>query len=204
MKKLSAFLCLVFAVSLVHAADLLVSDKPYSENGLVQMEKQKDTDKPAKMERGKINAVSYVIYYADGKAVFGDAADPADNWTVTCKKYSDDTHCPIRKKGLSVYLYASGPNGVSIGPNLYPKSAAAIMIEGEKTLSTPKGKKGVFDKKTGLAIIQKLNSSTNVRIRYAQWPNKKPFEEVIDMQGYDEAVAYANWAMKHLNEGKHF
>ncbi|MDL2284886.1 hypothetical protein LJC19_07080 [Oxalobacter sp. OttesenSCG-928-P03] len=89
---------------------------------------------------------------------------------------------------------------MSIGPNIYPKSSAAILINDEKPLSTQRGRKGVFDKETGLTIIQKLNASSRVRIRYAQWPNKKVFEEVIDMQGYDEAVTYARWAMTRLQE----
>lgn len=206
MKKLLAFFCLVFPATLLHAADLLVSDKPYTENGQIQMEKKQDANEETRIERGEINGIPYVIHYADGQAVFGNASDPDENWTVSCKKYSsaNDVHCPIRKKGLSVYLYASGNNGVSIGPNLYPKSSTSITIDEEKPLSTKQGKKGVFDKETGLAIIKQLNSSSRVTLRYAQWPNKKPFDEVIDMQGYDEAVAYARWAMTHLKEGKHF
>jgi|GEM_PF-2612588 len=202
MKKLLAFFCLVFPITLLHAADLLTSDKPYTENGQIQIEKKKDSDEQTRIERGKINAISYVINYADSQAAFGNAMDPAENWAVLCKKYSaiNDVHCAVRKKGLSVYVYASGDNGASIGPNLYPKSATTILIDGDKPLSTKKGKKGVFGKESGLAIVKKLNSSSQVRIRYAQWPNKKPFEQIIEMQGYDEAVAYARWVMAHLQE----
>ena len=202
MEKLLVFFFLVFPVTLLHAADLLISDKPYTENGQIQMEKKKDSDEQTRVERGKINAISYVINYADSQAAFGNAAIPGENWAVLCKKYSaiSDVHCAIRQKGLSVYIYASGDNGVSIGPNLYPKSATTILIDEDKPLSTKKRKKGVFDKETGLAVVKKLNSSSKVCIRYAQWPNKKPFEQVIDMQGYDEVVAYARWAMTHLQE----
>ncbi|NLC24208.1 MAG: hypothetical protein GX776_07055, partial [Oxalobacter sp.] len=87
MEKLLALFCLVFSATLLHAADLLVSDKSYTENGQIQMKKKKDSDEESRIERGKINGISYVIYYADGQAAFGNASDPADNWTVSCKKY---------------------------------------------------------------------------------------------------------------------
>lgn len=181
---------------------LIHSDTPFTPTAVV------DETESGKRETGELNGVIYRFYYSDGSGIFvgkpgnaGTYMDRTDtNWDVQCKKdpVTDRKHCQMKIKDLWLFVYPKGRVTVSIGHEHYPGSSVTIRIDQGAPISTSAHQDGDFNPQTSLRLVQQLKKAKSVTTRYMKWPYRSWDDETWELYGFNEALAYATWAVDRI------
>lgn len=183
--------------------DLIPSDEKFTKDGGIQI--KMSLGKPYKVESGILNGVNYQFWYSDGSGTFLGkkdgimfAGDYSDNWQVGCKKDAiDDTKiCFMRIKTLMVFISGKDKYSVSIGNNNYPRTPAAIRVDGGEPIKG--GVQGIFIDEESDKIIAELKKGKQVVTRYQKFPKEYNTDDTFELYGFNEAFEYINWAFSKI------
>lgn len=188
----------------------LNSDVPFTQNGIFSedLREYKTVIEVRKIEDGALNGVEYRIFYEYGSGVFSGADDGklankigTDNdWNVSCKKeiIHDVSTCVIYKEDLWIALSGGGSPEISVGNNQYPGSSAFIRIDSAPAIQSPGGNEGAFSPAQSKNILSKLMSGKSVSTRYANWPYNANQDKQFNLNGFNEAYQFSQWAISRI------
>lgn len=190
---------------------LILSDSTFSVDGTVELEKSatRGDAELHKTERGVLNGVHYHFYYTDGSGTFagtrGNVAallEPyQSNWSIGCKKdpITDQRSCHMHMKDLWIYVVDKRRPIVSIGNDHFPGSVTTIRIDADSPISVSAKSDGNFPPEVSDRIISRLRRAKTITTRFMKWPYRSWVDESWDVYGFSEALAYVNWAVKHMS-----
>lgn len=199
-----------FTQERVEKPTLLKPQAPFTESGVVSDSELKLLTRIEvnKIEDGTRNGVAYRIYYTDGSGSFSGSADGSlsgalgrgTDWSTACKKdpMNDKTSCYLQRKDLWVWLHQGGRVEVFIGGNQYPGTSATIRIDSNPAINSPSDSEGVFTADQSKQIVQQLLSGSTVATRYIDWPYRSATDESFELNGFDEAYEYIEWALRQI------
>lgn len=210
----SFVLAITFAVACAGAASqtksrVAPSSDTFTPQGQVVHLKANEspTFEPETIEKGTLNGVAYYIFRRDLSAsiagTVGNAATPLEkresNWHVYCNKdkITDDKFCVSHFGSLRLYVRPANRITVAVGVDWehVPGSSMAIRIDGGKPFEAV-GE--YFGAKESLAVVQALKSAKTVVTRYMKAPHKSWVDAEFNVYGFNEALAYASWAVQRF------
>ena len=198
------------AVVRVEKPALLESASPFTPDGVVSDSEMKLHTRVEinKIEEGQLNGVNYRFYYTDGSGTFSGAADGAlttgfdrnRDWKTACRKdaMDDKKSCYLQRGDLWIWLYGDGRLQVSIGGDQYPGTSASIRVDSNTAITSPANNEGFFTTAHARRIVEQLHSGSRVATRYVDWPYRSAVDSTFDLQGFDEAYQYIQWALKQI------
>jgi hypothetical protein len=164
---------------------------------------------PNKIETGTLNGVVYTFYYTDGSGMFAGSRgntlqvlEPIDsNWLVGCKKdtMTDEKSCYMDRGDVRIWVDAPGRSEIYIGNNHYPGSLVVIRIDkGAPLAISSRSFDGSFGFRSSPAIIKQISQAKVVSTRYQKWPYRDYIDQSWEPYGFNEALQYIRWAVKHI------
>lgn len=141
-----------------------------------------------KREDAVIDGVKVSTYHSGGTGTIGDSHSDPKSWKSSCHTdaMTDDFFCAVSKAsgGLSV---AKNENGyqILIGNKISPNDKVLIRFGHDKPLESDVN--GAFSTSTSGEIIDKLQNSKKVSVRYTQLGKSSPVDEVVDVSEFKVA-----------------
>lgn len=195
--KTALVICLLFAGQAeAEYSKLIVSDTMFTPDATIDTEG---------VEKGVLNGVIYSFDYSSGTGSF--AGLPESNlgmirdWLVHCDKdaITDKKSCWMVKGDLWVTIHENGQVIVGIGSDHYPFTPVTIRIDGGKPITSPVLKETKsFSPTVSKKIVERLKTAKHVATRCVTWPYKSWDDEEWDVYGFNEALEFLNWAIKHI------
>lgn len=154
------------------------------------------------VEKGVIHGAKYEIY-SDFSASFGeeriDGNSDSAMWDVGCRTdaINDRKSCTVGRRGLTFILNGRDVDVCLFGAD-YPGSDAAVRVDKHKAHhATSSDGYACFGHEVSRQIVAQIKEGSIVRIRYQQWPNDYSSNDDWSASGFEDAYAYAWWALKH-------
>lgn len=192
------------------AADLIVSNTPFTPGGVVGMAPPHFAGGPElKFESGSLNSVSYRFYYSDGSGTFSgvegggslqDAKNYSDHWNISCNKdiMTDKKECTVGKNELWISVGVGRPPIIIVGGEHFPNSVSTIRLDNNPPISSGPRGNGVFPSSGNAALLKKIKLANVISTRYMKWPNNYWIDDKWNLTGFKEAIQYASWAVTKI------
>lgn len=165
-----------------------------------------EVDGPQHSRSGVVAGVSYRYYREDGSGSMqgspdtsiDDDVDGRTLWAMGCERdaMSDLVTCYVSKGDL--WLWAAKGRGhvvVSIGSEHYPGSSSAARVDSNKPIRTSAAAAGHFGVPESRALIAQMKAGKQITTRYMRWPNRYWIDHAQSLYGFEQALAYLNWAI---------
>ena len=213
--KIIIFIATLFAIpsfaQTTNVPQMIISSEPFSSEGKVELSEMQIATRTNinKIESGSINGVSYRFYYSDGSGTFagqkGNDTEPGNfigsNWNIGCEKdaVTDKKQCHMNLKNLWIFVYPNGRATVSVGSDHFPGSSVTVRIDSGAPITTSAGGDGNFSAPSSAKIIERLSRAKTITTRYMKWPYRSWVDDTWDVYGFNEALKYLKWAVKHIH-----
>jgi invasion protein IalB len=152
--------------------------------------------------RGTINGIAYTLSTETLNATFATKVDaPVDeHWWVNCAKdaMTDSKVCWVSRKTLRVKVEQGKSIWLYVGSNHFPGKTQAIRVDGHKSIIGTSGSDGDFSSGAAATILKQLTKGATVTTRHYAWPYTDAVDETFSLTGFNEAYAYAKWAVTKL------
>ncbi|MFS3627208.1 hypothetical protein ACK6S7_17350 [Proteus mirabilis] len=136
------------------------------------------------IEEAVIDGKKVSVSHTDGSGYVG--SDYYNGWAYKCKKdaMTDEVACGMHRDDFTIEKNNNGYR-IQVGYKHFPNSLSYIRINKENPIKSEDS--GIYSRELSNEIISKISDEEVVTIRYTKWPNDRPIDKKINMDGFNVA-----------------